>query len=214
MERKKINMILRRTTIAAALMVPCMAAHADFFGLLSGRSANPANNPALSVEGAFITGSDYQNIGARVNYNVNELLTVYGDFGLSELDPADGISFGAGAFYYLPVLDGFDSSVQASAHFGALDVGNFDSDVTVFGTAFLVSPQTPLTPAGLNWYANAGVSFLNVDIDTSIGNFSDDSTEIQIGGGVYMPLGPGTVYGGLDLIDEVQFGVGYRYGLQ
>ena len=211
-------MKIYKTAIAATLTLTSMAAHADYLGPLSGRSANPANNPALSVEGSFVTGSDYQNLSTRVNYNVNETITVYGDIGLSELGSPDGISFGGGVFYYLPVLEGYDSAIQASAHAASLDAGGFDTDLFSFGAAFLVSPQTPFLANGLNWYANAGLTLINFDVDVPFGagsiSVSDDSTEVQFGGGVYLPLGPGTVYGGADFLDVFTVGIGYRFGIQ
>ena len=219
----QIHMKISKTIIALSLIAASTLTHADFFGTLSGRSANPADSPALSVEGSFSFSSDYENIGARVNYNVNETITVYGDFGLSDIGEPDGNSFGVGLFYYLPVLEGYDSAVQASFHTASLDTGSFDTDVTAFGGAFLVTPQTPLNPdTGLNWYANVGLTLLSIDIDVpffdgfGIGSVSasDDSTELQIGGGVYMPYGPGTIYGGADLIDEFIVGIGYRYAIQ
>lgn len=40
---------------------------------------------------------------------------------------------------------------------------------------------------------------------------SDDEIELHLGAGVYLPMGPGELYGGADLIDEFIFSVGYRY---
>ena len=197
---------------AIGLMAASLTAHADFYGTASGRSANPASNPALSIEGFFGTGSDYQNFGVRVNFNVNERLTIYGDLGRSERFFSDGISFGGGAFFYLPVIDGFDSAVQASIHRASLDGRSrgffLDRDITTIGGAFLISPKEPLNARGLNWYANAGLTL--IDEDSNFG----DSTEPTIGGGIYLPLGPGTFYAGADLIDDLIAGVGYRFGLR
>ena len=58
--------------IGTALCLSSLSVNADILGTLSGRSANPANSPQLSVEGSFNTSGDYQNIGARVNYTVND----------------------------------------------------------------------------------------------------------------------------------------------
>ena len=137
--------------------------------------------------------------------------------GLSELGPFDGNSFGAGVFYYLPVLDGFDSAIRGSYHRASLDTSFFDDrDFNVFAAAFLVSPQTPLNDNGLNWYANAGLTIIIGDQADFFDNrfISDNSTEPQIGAGIYVPLGPGTLYAGADIIDEFIIDAGYRFGIQ
>ena len=215
-----------RVALAAALCVSSLSVHADIFGTLSGRSANPANSPQLSVEGSFTTSGDYQNIGARVNYTVSNALSVYGDFGLSEFGAGfgaspDGNSFGAGLFYYLPnlgsagsALGDYDVAVQGSFHTAALEFGNVDFDYTALAANLLVSPKSAMNPdSGLNWYANAGLTRLAIDFDQFGFSASDSDIELQLGGGIYMPMGPGTVYAGADLIDEFIFGVGYRYGI-
>lgn len=219
-------MYLKRLAMFAALVATSMSAQADIFGTLSGRSANPANNPQISAEGSFTTSGDYQNIGARINYTVNDNLTVYGDFGLTEFGgfgaSPDGNSFGAGVFYYLPDLGGADSSlsrydvaVQGSFHTAALEFSNVDFDYTALAAAMLISPKDVMNPdTGMNWYANAGLTRLAIDFDQFGFSASDSDIELQLGGGIYLPMGPGTLYAGADLIDEFIFGVGYRYGIQ
>ncbi len=41
----------------------------------------------------------------------------------------------------------------------------------------------------------------------------NNDSEIGIGGGVYMPLGPGEIYVGVENIDDMFVGVGYRHFL-
>lgn len=222
-------MSIIRIALVAGLLVTSVSAHADFWGSLSGRSANPTNNPKLSVEGSFTTSGDYQNIGARVNYGVNEALTVYGDFGLSDYGGPDGNSFGAGLFYHLPnlsksatFLNELDVAVQASYHTASVDSFGFDLDISALSAALLVSPKTAFNPdTGMNWYANVGLTRLAIELPSfdfgfgvTGGGGSDDNIELQLGGGVYLPMGPGTIYAGADLIDEFIFGIGYRYGIE
>jgi hypothetical protein len=140
----------------------------------------------------------------------------------------DGNSIGAGVFYRLPNLSNSfvffndkDVAVQASYHTASLDGFGIDIDYSAMGVALLVSPQQVFNPGtGLNWYANVGFTRLAFDIpgiNIGFGTFgggSDSSMELQIGGGIYLPMGPGTLYAGADLIDEFIFGVGYRYGIQ
>jgi len=217
-----------KTALVSALLITGVSAHADFLGTLSGRSANPANNPQLSVEGSFTTGSDYQNIGARINYGVNESLTVYGDFGLIEVGGPDGNAFGGGIFYYLPDMSDSvtffgdkDVAVQANYHTSSLDSGGFsDVDYSSLGVALLISPKEAFNPDnGMNWYANVGFARTTTSIDFDFGfgasgSASDSEFDIQLGGGIYLPMGPGTFYAGADLIDEFIFGAGYRFGIQ
>ena len=123
-------------------------------------------------------------------------------------------------FYYLPnlgsagsAMSDFDVAVQGSFHTAALGVGNIDFDYTALAAALLVSPKTVMNPeSGLNWYANAGLTRLAVDFDQFGFSASDSDIELHLGGGIYMPIGPGTLYAGADLIDEFILGVGYRYG--
>lgn len=202
-----------RIATVVALMAATMAAHADYFGAPSGRSANPANNPKLSVEGSVSDGSGYRNIGARVSFGVNDKITIYGDFGISDVGVYDGNSFGGGIFFYLPIINGFDSAIQGSFHTAALDFFSSELDVTALGATFLISPQTPIASNGLTWYANAGVNVINRDFSRRFfRGSSDNSVEPQIGGGIYLPLGPGTFYAGGDIIDGLIVGAGYRFG--
>jgi hypothetical protein len=220
-------MKLRHIGMAAGLLLVSVSAQAEWFGAPSGRSADPANSPKLSVEGAFSTSGDYDYFGARLNYSVNEKLTVYGDVGQGEFFD-DGTAFGAGLFYHLPnlsesssFLNTIDLAAQGSYHTLGADI----ADVSAITVAMLFSPKTAMNPdSGLSWYGNVGFTRLTVDVDVPTftipgvgvivgGSVSDSSSEIQIGGGVYLPMGPGTLYAGADLIDEFIFGVGYRYGL-
>jgi len=221
-------MKLRNLVLAAGLLGISFSVQADFFGTLSARSANPANNPQLSVEGSFTTSGDYQNIGGRVNYGVNDSLTVYADFGLSEVG-GDGTSFGGGIFYYLPTLsesasflNTMDVAIQGNYHLTTLDFSGIDLDYSALGVAMLVSPKEAFNPEnGMNWYANVGLTRLAFDVAGfnlglgfgTVGGGTTTDMNLQLGGGIYLPMGPGTLYAGADLIDEFIFGVGYRYGI-
>ena len=208
-------MPFRRFAVATVLVFAAAgAAHAEFLGTLNGRSANPGGLSPLSVEGTFVTGNLFQNLGGRVNYQVSPELVVFGGLGLIEYGPsgfndADGVGFGLGAFFYLArqrILPQFDMGVKASYHFGEaeFDGNGGEFDLSGVSVETLISSQTPIGQAEISWYANLGLNFLDFD---SVG----DETELLIGGGVYLPVGPGELYGGIDLIDEFAFGAGYRY---
>ena len=214
-------MTIKRTALATTLaLFSAGAAHAELFGLPNGRSANPGNLPPLSVEAGFSTGGDYQNIAARVNYQLSPQLTLFGDFGLAEIGAGgtalnyDGNSFGAGVFFHLAdqqFLPEYDVAGKVSYHLANLEFAGTDLDYDNISLEALVSSENPLTAGGLMWYGNVGVNILNVD-----GGFggSESDTELLLGGGVYLPAGPGQVYGGVDLIDDIRFGIGYRYFVQ
>lgn len=200
--------------VAVALLT-VNTAHAEIFGLLNGRSADPSALPDLSVE-AGVQFGDFQNFGARVNYKLNESVVVFGDFGLSEFGVLDGTTFGFGAFFHLAdqrFLENADMAAKASYHRGTFDFdgfgGNFDFDLSNISLEVLFSGKEPLSDNGMKWYANGGLNLLDTD------DFGSGSTEILLGGGVFLPVGTnGEAYAGIDFVDEIAFGAGFRYFVQ
>ncbi|MEE9320026.1 MAG: hypothetical protein V3U76_06230 [Granulosicoccus sp.] len=216
-------MKLRKILLGASLLVlGSTAAHAELFGLLNGRSANPGSSPDLSVEGGVVFG-DFQNIGARVNYRLSPVMVLHGDVGMSEIGnygaDADGIAFGVGVFYFLDqqrFLEAADVGVHASFHMATLDWDSGfgtsgDLDYSNLTVEALVSSKEPISENGMHWYANAGIH--RIAFDGGRG-FDNSDMEIGFGGGVTMPYGPGEVYAGIDIVEEMMFGGGFRYFLQ
>jgi len=221
----KTQLATRRIAFAAALAtIGIGSAHAEAFGLLNGRSADPGSLPPLSVEGGFVAGDLYETLGLRVNYRLTPDLVLYGDLGLVEVGRADEeTGYGVGVFYFLAfqqMLPGQDVALKASYHLASAEFDELvDPDPTDDDPALvsrsasvdydsvalevLVSSRDPIAENGVSWYLNGGVNI--------IGGGNADSTELLVGGGAYMPFGPGEVYGGIDFVDELQFGVGYRY---
>ena len=212
-------MIKRIALAVAFVLAGTGAAHAEFLAPINGRSANPGGLPDLSVEGSFASGDFFQYIGTRVNYKVSPELTVFGDVGMVEIGnffDADGIGFGIGAFYYLAnqqILPQMDIAGKASFHTASVEYNrsvfgfrdDFDFTYNNISLEVLVSSAEPIAANGLGWYGNAGLNFIG-------GDASD--TELLIGGGVALPAGPGEAYAGIDLIDSITFGAGYRYFIQ
>ncbi|MBX2837354.1 MAG: hypothetical protein KTR35_10905 [Gammaproteobacteria bacterium] len=201
---------------AAALAVLSLPAQAEYLGVMNGRSANLDLAPNLSVEGAFVTGdygaieADYQNIGARVNFKASPLLVVFGDFGLAELGDFDGNAFGLGAFYMVEGLfTSVDFAAKVSYHLSSQERTGFqDVDFTVLAVEGLFSGKSGLGANGdIGWYFNAGIHRLSAEA----GNNDDSETELGFGGGFIVPMASGELYGGVDLVDEMTFGVGYRH---
>jgi len=203
-------------TLVVAVSLFAGNAQAEFFGLPNGRSASPDMLSDLSVELGFVTGdlgiTDYQNFGARVNYRVSPEIVVIGDIGLSEFGPADGTPVGLGILYHLSkqrISQSVDIAAKVSYHKGEYEVGGTDLDLTGLSFEALFSGRQPLAANGLGWYGNFGFHRLTVK-DVS----SDSSNEIGIGGGLTLPTGAGEAYVGVDLIDELTFGLGFRYFVQ
>ncbi len=199
-----------------SMLVAAPYAQAEYLGLLNGRSANPGNQTDLSVELGIVTGDlgvvDYQNIGARVNYRVSPEIVVIGDVGVSEFGDADGTPFGLGILYHLSnqrISSALDISGKASYHTGEYDVGGLKGDVSSLSFEALFSGVEPISANGVSWYANVGFHRLNVDFGAS-----DSSNELGFGGGLTLPTGRGEAYAGFDFIDEMTFGLGFRYYVQ
>lgn len=213
-------MKLRKILLGASLvLLGTTSAHAEYLGLLNGRSANPGSSPDLSVEGGAALG-DIQNFGARVNYRLSPVMVLHGDVGMSEFFNADGMSFGVGVFYFLDqqrFLETADVGVHASFHMASLDFGyNVDLDTSNLTVEALISSKEPISDNGMHWYANVGIHRMAFDYGSRAGFGSADSSNMEIGfgGGVTMPYGPGEVYAGIDFVEEMMFGGGFRYYMQ
>ncbi len=190
----------------AGLMIT-MPAHAEFFGLVNGRSADVTNAPDRSIEAGVGFGdffdADYTHFGIRYNYKYSPKLMVIGNLGLSEAGNDDGVSFGVGAFYQLDgVLTNQDLAVK-----GVINRANGDSSVTGISLEALISGKQGVGANGdIGWYGNVGFHRF------SSGSASE--TEIGFGGGVTFPAASGEFFAGIDLIEDITFGAGFRYYLQ
>lgn len=204
------------TTLLLAVALATSPVQAEFLGLLNGRSANPGFLPDLSVEFGFVTGDvgtvDYQNIGIRINYRLSPDTVVMADIGLGEFGEADGTPMGLGVSYHLArqrISQAVDISARASYHTGEYKAGSVERDLSGLTLEALVSGREPMMANGLRWYGNFGYHRLTVDTGRS-----DSSNEIGIGAGLVLPTAQGEAYIGADLIDELTFGVGFRYFVQ
>jgi hypothetical protein len=192
-----------------------MSAQADTLGPLDGRSPDPGQLSQMSVEVGYVSEGDFSTIAGRFNYQYSPLLTLYGDIGLVDIgDNYDGNAFGIGARYYLAnqrIMPELDLAVRASYHTGAVDVGVGASEIDLSEMTFAVhfGGKEAFYSNGIKWY---GV--LSYNRVTSEGVFgAGTNSEIGLGAGVYMPLGPGEVYVGVENIDDMFFGIGYRHFL-
>lgn len=202
--------MLRFSTCAIFLAVMGLSipALADTLGPLDGRSPNPAQMSEMSAEVGYVNEGDFTSLSARLNYQYTPLMTLYGDVGLIDLrGDSDGIGFGVGARYYLEnqrIVPELDLAVRASYHLSDA------SDLSELSAAVHVGGKEALNSNGFNWY---GVLSLNrLAFDRANGG-RDSHVEIGFGGGFYMPLGPGQLYVGIEHIDEVFFGIGFRHFL-
>lgn len=205
--------VFTSAALLAVMSLLSTAVHAEYFALPSGRSGDLSKLPDVSVEGGYVTGDfgelDYSYFGARINYRINPKVMVYGDIGEVELADVDDTGFGVGAFYQLgDVVDFGHSSFKIHYHEVSFDRvdrrGKIDFDIV--GAEWVIGGKEPLSSDGMHWYANFGIHRLSGE--------GDSDTELGFGGGVILPLGSGEAYFGIDHIDELTFGGGFRYTLR
>ena len=210
--------------LASKLAVPLVAlsalaagtsAQAEVFGIMNGRTA-AAPDWQFAVEGALQLDDDLRYLGVRGNYALNPELTAFANISQLSFDDgsdADGFELGGGAFFHLPdqqVIPSVDIALKPAVGIGQVSSGGFDGTIYSLSGEVLASGAEPVGSTGLNWYANLGLGIFGTS-----GDFDDDTdVEPIIGGGIALPVGPGTVYAGIDFIDDIQFGAGFRYGLQ
>lgn len=197
-----------------------MSVLADTFGPLDGRSPDPRQMSEMSAEVGYVSEGDFSSLSTRLNYQYSPLLTLYGDLALVDLNGnADGNAFGFGARYYLAnqrIVPELDLAVRASYHLSNVEFNSFastDLDISEFSMAVHFGGKEAFYENGLKWYGV--ISYNRVATETTVSGISTDNSDSDIGfgGGVYMPLGPGEVYVGVENIDDMYFGLGYRHFL-
>lgn len=201
--------------VAASGLIAAPSAQAEISGILNGRAAT-APVEELSVEGALQLGDDIRFISARVNYAVGPTMTAFANVGQGDFDEStlDGFQLGGGVFLHLVeqrFAPSLDIALKPSVAYGKFSAGPFDLDQLIVAGEALVSGREPIGGTGLNWYANAGLAIAFVDTDFG---GSDQDLEPILGAGIHLPVAAGTLYAGVDYIDDLQFGVGFRYGLR
>jgi len=109
-----------------ALFVCCAVSaslsHAEYFGSPTGRTAQFASQPQMTIEATLSTGdfntADYQQLGLRLNYQYTPNILVFGDLGQSKLNSESDTSIGFGAYYSLnqSILGSDHSAMKVSYH--------------------------------------------------------------------------------------------------
>ena len=205
-------------TVAASALVAGTAAQAEIFGLMNGRSAAaPAWQTAL--EAAIQLDDDVRHLAVRGNYALSGKITAFANIGQVDFDDStlDGLQLGGGVFYHLGdqrVVPSLDIALKPSVGYARLTAGSVDADLVTVGAEALISSATTLGQSSVNWYANVGLLYEYIDFDSVGPDIDDDDIELILGGGITLPAGPGELYAGIDFIDELQFGAGFRYALQ
>ncbi len=121
-----------KIAVMAFATLTTVNSHAEIFGSMTGRTAEYSAQPQLSLEATItngeVFGSDFQQLGMRVNYKHTSRILVFGDIGKSELASESEVSFGLGAFYSLEQsLLGINTAVKVSFHqanFGSGSIGS------------------------------------------------------------------------------------------
>lgn len=209
--------MLRFSTRAVlfAILGFSMSTQADTLGPLDGRSPDSRQMSDMSVEVGYVSEGDFSSFSGRLNYQYTPLVTLYGDFGVVNVgNNADGTAFGIGARYYLAnqrIVPELDLAVRASYHMGSVDSdASSELDLSELALAVHFGGKEAFYSNGVKWYGV--ISYNRNSIDSSFGGDASDSN-IGIGGGVYLPLGAGEFYIGVENIDEMFVGLGYRHFL-
>ncbi len=201
--------------VAAVALGASLPASADINGFLNGRPSDPGGLPPLSIEVGIQDLGFARSIGARINFPVGGNITGFANLATIDYDfsDVDGFSVGGGAFIHLPnqrISDAIDIAMKPTLNYFTVEGTFFERDIITAGFEFAVSGKEPIASTSLNWFANAGIAVL---INDGTGN-DDTDFEPIIGGGLYMPLGPGQFYFGAELFDgDFDPGVGYRFFL-
>jgi len=186
----------------------------ETLGLLNGRSADVSRMTDRSVEVGAIFGDvrdgDYEHFGARFNYKVNPTMMAYGDLGNTDVEDADGLAFGLGAFFQMDgVLTGNDFAIHGSVHRVKLERDRFEDTVTSITVEALITGKEPIGASGsMFWNSSVGLNRISGD--------GDSDTELTFSGGVVLPNAAqsGEFYAGILYVDDMAFGAGYRHFLK
>lgn len=212
-----MSRILSRSFVLLASLFTASVS-AGSLGLLEGRSAQPDQPGQTTVELGYLTEGDFSTIAGRVSYQLSPPVTLYGDFGLIDLGDADGNAFGLGVRYHLAkqrLLPMLDASVRASYHLGSADFnafgGNTDTDLTELSFAVHVGSKEAFLDNGMKWYGVLSYNRLTSEVSSGVVSTDVSDSDIGLGGGVYLPFGAGEAYVGVENIDELFFGLGYRH---
>lgn len=211
---------MKRFLLGLSLACLSSVSQADFLGLINGRTADIINEPQMTVEGGMSLQSDFNTIGGKLNFKVAPDMLIYG--GLASVDADAGgsdIAFGGGVVYQLgqSLIAGMDMAVKGSYHMWdggeSFTGGKIDYSLSDFGVELLISPQEQSVAQGVKVFGMVGLHRVASEVSGGGLKFSDDSMEIALGGGASMLLGPGEAYAGIELIDELFIGAGYRLAL-
>ena len=235
--RKTARSLILSSLALMATMAGSPTANAEYFGQLSGRTAELSAQAGLSVGVGLSQGNfgvnDYRNLSARINYAFNPNLHLFADFGMTALGSADDPAIGFGALYsadailgkYVPSLH---TAFKGSYHTVTLDgggsgfspffnnvgpsgIGEFipltfsgggSTDIDALSLEVLFSGKRTIGN-GINWYGNVGIHNLDAG--------ARSTTEFGLGGGLTRNFNFGDGYIGVDMIDELIYGIGFRY---
>jgi len=183
--RSVLTAVLMVSSVLTVSVLTVSVAHAEYFGLPSGRTAKFTTQPSLAIEAAYSNGEfasvDYQQTGVRLTYQYSPKILMFGDLGQSELSSESENSFGLGAYYSLnqSILGSDNSAVKVSLH-----QVNFDRISSTSGGG--VKPvqkcswQYPVTLGG--WLDTGGLSpdyECELDVETTSGSTTTSGGAIR-----------------------------------
>ena len=205
--------------VLSAVLIFSSSTQAGSLGPLDGRSPDSSQMSTMSIEVGYVSEGELSSFSGRFNYQFSPLLTVYGDVGLVDVDNGDGGAFGIGVRYYLSnqrIVPQLDLAVRASYHTSTVEfdmTSGSERDLSELSFAVHFGGKEAFYSHGLKWYGVVSFNQLSAASSGSVVASDTDNTELGFGGGVYMPLGPGEAYFGMENIDEMFVGIGYRHFL-
>ncbi|MBX2837353.1 MAG: hypothetical protein KTR35_10900 [Gammaproteobacteria bacterium] len=197
--------------MATLLLLLPSSALAEYFGLANGFASHSTEQTSVGVElgyseGDFISLS-YRHVGVRVGVSLSSKWNLHADFGSTELGRSKGQAYGLGLLYrtaFRP-FNGAPVALKLSYHRAQTSQTGFqDYEPDVVSMESIMGAYSGfLGFEPLGWYTTVGVHRFS-DREGSV-------SELGVGGGLLSPLFSGDIYLGLDFIDELQWGFGYRH---
>ncbi len=208
---------MKRLTLGFGLLCVSAVAHADVYGLVSGRTADVRSEPQLTVEAGLTLQSDQNIIGGRANFKVSPDSLIYGT--IASVKPEEGssaIAFGGGVVYQFDqsVLAGYDVAFKGSYHLYSADFGSIESDLSDLGLDLIISPKGQTTAqTGVKVFGLVGLHRLGSKASSPGGTASDNKVEPALGFGAVAPVSVGEISASVEYIDELYVGLGYRLAI-
>ena len=209
---------MKRLMLGSALLATTSVAHADIYGLLSGRTADIKSEPQTTLEAGASFEGDFTTIGGRFNFKLSPTSLFYATLADIDTDAEDGdMALGGGLVYQLDQRNAqsFNVAIKGSYHLWSTDRAlGVEADFSDFALELILSPKQQTVAQGVSVYAMIGFHRISSEVNLGFfGSTKNTDTELAFGGGATFAVGPGEAYVALEVIDETFIGFGYRLAL-